>query len=217
MSPGITTFLVQTVLISMSGVLAPGPVTAATLAAGARRPGAGAWMAAGHGLIEFPLMGLILVGAGAWLRLPRFQKGVGLAGGTVLLVMAGLMLHGLWRSARGRRSDQAASAADPRRPLHPLWTGVVLTAGNPYFLLWWATVGLALATQAAGLGVLGFVLFAVVHWCCDLLWLSVLSLASFKGVTLMGPRAQQVVTGICAAAMAFFGAWFLVDVLAGSY
>ena len=213
MPSGVGAFIVQTLLISMSGVLAPGPVTAATLAAGARRPTAGAWIAVGHGLVEFPLMALILAGAGAWLRLPRFQAGVGLAGGIALIVMACLMLHGLWRSAR-RPPGGGGPAADPTgRRLGPVWTGVVLTAGNPYFLVWWATVGLALATKAAGLGVLGFALFAVVHWCCDLLWLAALALASHRGVVLLGPRAQQVVTLVCAAAMGVFGVMFLAGAL----
>jgi hypothetical protein len=107
--------------------------------------------------------------------------------------------------------DGLPAAAEPVRTGRPVWTGILLTGGNPYFLLWWATVGLGLSTQAMALGAMAFVLFAVVHWVCDLAWLTALSLASRKGITLMGPRAQRVVTMICAAAMAVFGGWFLYD------
>jgi len=185
----------------MSGVMAPGPVTAATLAAGTRRGDAGVWIAVGHGVVEFPLMGLILAGASSWFGSAAFRTGTGLAGGAMLVMMAGLMLWGPRRSA----------AAEPVRIGRPVWTGILLTGGNPYFLLWWATVGLGLSTQAMALGAMAFVLFAVVHWVCDLAWLTALSLASRKGITLMGPRAQRVVTMICAAAMAVFGVWFLYD------
>ena len=201
----IASFLVQAVLLSMSGVMAPGPVTAATLAGGARRAGAGSWIAVGHAVVEFPLMGLILLGVGAWLSKPAFQKGIGLAGGVVLLVMAAMMLRDLRRPAPA----QAPASRDARG--NPLWIGVVLTGGNPYFLLWWATVGLKLSTQAADLGVLAFALFAVMHWTCDLLWLTALSLASHKGIAILGPRAQRAVTVICALAMAVFGVKFLAD------
>jgi threonine/homoserine/homoserine lactone efflux protein len=200
----IASFLVQAVLLSMSGVMAPGPVTAATLAGGARRAGAGSWIAVGHAVVEFPLMGLILLGVGAWLSRPAFQKGIGLAGGVVLLVMTAMMLRDL-------RKPAAAGPAATDRPARPLWTGIVLTGGNPYFLLWWATVGLKLSTQAADLGVLAFALFAVMHWTCDLLWLTALSLASHKGIAILGPRAQRAVTVICALAMAVFGVKFLAD------
>ena len=71
--------------------------------------------------------------------------------------------------------------------------GIILTGANPYFLVWWATVGLALTTQAVELGLLAFALFSVVHWLCDLVWLEALSLASHKGTELLGGRVQRIV------------------------
>ena len=202
MSTSVTVFLFQAAIISLSGVMVPGPVTAATLAGGLRNRHAGAWIAVGHGIVEFPLMGLIMAGAGAVLTARAFQIAVGLGGGAALLLMSGLLLASL------RRRD--ASGA-PARQANPIWTGVVLTGGNPYFLLWWATVGLALSTRAMDLGVLAFGLFALVHWLCDLAWLEILSLASSRGVDLLGRRSQQAVTVVCSVAMAIFGIRFLWD------
>jgi threonine/homoserine/homoserine lactone efflux protein len=202
--PTVLAFLLQAVGISLSGVMAPGPVTAATLAAGARSRHAGAWIAVGHAIVEFPLMGLIMAGAGTVLKTRAFAIGVGLAGGVVLILMALILLRGLRQQPRHTRQVKTAS---------PLWTGVVLTGGNPYFLLWWATVGLALATRAVELGTLAFALFAIVHWLCDLLWLETLSLASNKGVALLGKKSQSLILVFCSAAMALFGIWFILDAL----
>ena len=86
-----------------------------------------------------------------------------------------------------------------------------MSAGNPYFLLWWATAGLALITTArTDFGAWAFVLLALVHWSCDLVWLTALSWASFKGSVLLGPKSQRVVLAVCAAAMAVFGLYFIV-------
>jgi len=196
------TFLAQTVAISLSGVLAPGPVTAAALAGGARNRHAGAWMAVGHGIIEFPLMLLIMGGAGVVLTAKAFRVGVGLAGGAALLLMALMILASLRRTGIEGKPPAASS---------PLWTGVVLTGGNPYFLVWWATVGLAMTTRAVELGVLAFGIFAVAHWLCDLIWLEILSLASHRGAGVFGATSQRVVLGICSAAMVFFGVKFVAD------
>lgn len=114
MTRSVATFLLQAALISLSGVLAPGPVTAATLAAGLRNRHAGTWVAIGHGIVEFPLMALIMAGAGAVLTAEAFRIGVGLTGGGALLAMAGLMLAGL-----RRQPAQGAS----RSPANPVWTG----------------------------------------------------------------------------------------------
>lgn len=195
-------FLLQAVVISLSGVMAPGPMTAAALAVGARSRHAGARMALGHGVVEFPLMLLIMAGAGTLLASEGVRIGIGLAGGVVLLVMGVQML----RSLRG--GSNATNQYDGKGPF---WTGIVFSGGNPYFLFWWATVGLALISRALELGVLAFGLFAIAHWLCDLVWLEALSWASFKGSKLLGERNQRIVLAICALALFFFGVMFIHD------
>ena len=195
-------FLAEAVVISLSGVLAPGPVTAVTLAAGARNRHAGALVALGHGIVEFPLMILIVVGVGQVFKIPQVKIGIALAGGAMLLLMG----VGILRQAF--RADEVQPAASGRGPV---LTGIVLSIGNPYFLLWWATVGLALATRAVGLGATAFILFAVLHWLCDLVWLEALSWTSFRGSKLLGGQGQRIVLSVCGAALLLFGGLFLYD------
>ncbi|HBO46306.1 MAG TPA: hypothetical protein DD670_20745, partial [Planctomycetaceae bacterium] len=155
-------FLISAVAVSLSGVMAPGPVTAATLAAGARSRHAGALIALGHAAVEMPLILLLAAGIGAFFRSPAVKAGIGLVGGAVLILMGVQLLLSL------RQSTTEGEATVER---HPFMIGVVLTGANPYFLFWWATVGLTLATQAAEYGAIALLIFAVVHWCCDLVWL----------------------------------------------
>ena len=182
--------------------MAPGPVTAAAIGMGARSRYAGMLLAIGHGIVEFPLMVLIVLGMGRILKLPTAQIVIGLAGGAFLLIMAIGMLKSL-RSAEIQEAKVAKNA--------PLLAGIILSASNPYFLFWWATVGLALATTATGMGIWAFALFAVVHWLCDFIWLSALSLASFKGTGLFGSRSRRIVLMICAVALFFFGLFFIYN------
>ena len=204
-------FLFSAIGISLSGVLAPGPMTAAVVSAGALRQHAGALAALGHAVVEFPLMVLVMWGAAGIFEIPGVAIGIGLLGGAVLLVMGGQTLAGL-------RKKVDSSNPPPQR--HPFLAGILLSGANPYFLLWWATIGLALTTKAAGLGVFAFAVFALVHWLCDLVWLEVLSLASFRGSRIMGERAQRIVPAVCGVALLFFGGKFIVsavgELLSGS-
>jgi len=193
-------FLFEVVAISLSGVMMPGPVTAAAVAMGARNRFAGVLMAVGHGIVEFPLMILIVLGVGRILKLPTAQIVIGLAGGIFLLIMAIQMLKSL------HSAEEQEVTATKRAPV---LAGIILSAGNPYFLVWWATVGLALATTATGIGIWAFVVFAIVHWLCDLVWLSALSWASFKGSVLLGPRGMRIVLLICSLALLVFGVVFI--------
>lgn len=195
-------FLIQVVGISLSGVMAPGPITAAAIAMGARNRFAGALMAVGHGIVEFPLMILIVLGMDKILKFPSTKIVIGFAGGAFLLIMAIQMLRSL-RSAEGQEVKVTKS--------RPIVAGIVLSGGSPLFLVWWASVGLNLAITATSLGIWAFALFAIVHWLCDLIWFSVLSWASFKGSGLLGPRSQRIVLLICSLALLGFGLFFIYN------
>ena len=180
----------------------PGPVTATVITLGSRNRNAGALLAIGHGIIEFPLMIVIILGMARWFQIEKVQIAIGLIGGLCLLLMALQMVF----SIKSNPDTQSRTLRS-----RPVLAGVILTASNPYFLIWWATIGLALATEASQWGVWAFVIFAFVHWSVDLIWLELLSLASFKGSSIMGQKGQRVVLLICAAAMAVFGMLFILS------
>ncbi|MGA2033552.1 MAG: LysE family transporter [Thermoguttaceae bacterium] len=198
----LLTFIFTIVGISLSGVMAPGPITAATLAAGERNRHAGAWICIGHILVELPLIVLLATGLGIFLESKGIRAGIGLVGGVLLLLMGVQLLASLPKS----ETEQSASVER-----HPFWIGVVLSGANPYFILWWATVGLTLTSQAIEFGILALVLFALVHWLCDLGWLEVLSFAGFKGSQALGDRSQKVISAICAVMLLGFGVKFVHD------
>ena len=181
----------------------PGPVTATAIAMGARNRYAGTLLAIGHGIIEFPLMVVIILGLGKYFEMPKVQIAIGLAGGAFLLLMA---IQGLL-SLKEKAENKSRVLTNK-----PVLAGIILSAGNPYFLIWWATVGLALATQATQWGIWAFALFALTHWSVDLIWLQILSWASFKGSVLLGPRGMRIVLMICSAALFVFGLFFIYNV-----
>ena len=195
-------FLGKVFIISFSGAMQPGPVTATAITMGSRSRWAGALLAVGHGIVEFPLIVLMIIGLGTIFESNAAQIAIGFAGGAVLVLMAIQMFV----SARANTNAQAKISRD-----RPILTGIVLSAGNPYFLVWWATVGLALATQAKGFGIWAFAVFAVVHWLVDLLWFGALSWASFKGSALLGPKSQPIVLAICSVALFGFGLYFIYN------
>jgi threonine/homoserine/homoserine lactone efflux protein len=195
-------FLAQVLIISCSGAMQPGPVTATAIAMGARNRWAGTLIAIGHGIIEFPLIVVIILGLGKYFELQKVQIAIGLSGGVFLLLMA---IQGLL-SLKAKAENKSRVLTNK-----PVLAGIILSASNPYFLLWWATVGLALATQAKEWGIWAFALFALAHWSVDLIWLQILSWVSFKGSVLLGPRGMRIVLMICSAALFVFGLFFVYN------
>lgn len=190
-------------VISLSGVMAPGPITTATLVFGAKDRSAGLKLALGHAAVEFPLIAMLMLGAGAFFTSHYARIVIGLAGGGLLAFMA-LQMYLITR----KNGDDDVSVGAFK---NPFTAGAALSAGNPYFLVWWATVGLALALQAKSLGVFAILLFAIVHWMMDAAWLWVLSTASFKGAAIFSAKVRTWILLACAAFMLFFGVEFIVD------
>ena len=202
MTASLGLFLLSAAGISLSGVMIPGPLTAATIAKGYREQNAGIFIALGHVVIELPLMALIYFGFAQFFASPQVKMGIGVAGGLMLIFMGAMVVRGM-RKNLGEAPDL---------PYNSFVTGIVMTGANPYFFLWWATIGIALIVTAAEFGIWGLVAFAVVHWSCDLVWEQVVSMSVFRTRHLWTRKVQLIVFGICALALVGFGVWFCVSV-----
>lgn len=194
-------FLLSVFAISTTGAMMPGPVTALTVAKGSQRRNAGALIAIGHGIIELPIMLLIYFGLASFMDLDPVRVSVGIIGGAVLLWMA----LGLFRNTPSVVTEQKGRAQGS------LLGGLALTLANPYFFVWWATVGAALIVSAQDFGGTGVAAMGVTHWLCDLGWLLLVSWVVFKSKRLWTEKVNRVVFGVCATILAGFGTWFVVS------
>jgi len=192
-------FLVSVIFISLSGVMMPGPVFAVTIAKGHKDKNAGAFIAFGHGIIEFPLMLLIYLGFAQFFTSNAVKMVIGLVGGTMLIFM-GIQMF---------RARKSIAAEGKDLPYNSLTAGIITSGANPYFFLWWATIGAALILTASTFGLIGFLLFVIVHWFCDLFWYLFVSMATFKSKHLWGRRTHEIVFGACSAILVVFGLWFI--------
>jgi threonine/homoserine/homoserine lactone efflux protein len=194
-------FLLETVLISLSGVMSPGPMSAVTVGKGSESPHAGALIAIGHGAVEFPLILAIFWGFGYVLDIAYVKTGIALVGGILLLLIGAGMFRNLKQSEIQARTDTR----------YPVLVGILLSVGNPFFLVWWVTVGAALISRSVRFGVWGLLAFALSHWMCDLVWCYFLSALSFRGGRFFGERFHRGVLMVCGAFMLFFGGKYIVD------
>jgi threonine/homoserine/homoserine lactone efflux protein len=199
-------FLASVVLISLTGVLMPGPLFAVTIEKAAKRKSAGLLIAVGHGIVEFPLMFLIYYGIEQVVALEILQTvqiTVGLVGGLLMMVMGVQTFRNRNKTIEKYESPKHES----------LIAGIWTTAANAGFIIWWLTVGTALVITARSFGLLPFVVFAVVHWLCDFFWYTGISLAIFKSRQFWTARVHQAIFVFCFAVLVCFGVWFFSSAL----
>jgi len=166
---------VTSFVVALSGALMPGPLLTITVGEATRRGfWAGPLIILGHGLLELTLVLLLLAGVGSILNQPVILGTVGLVGGGVLAWM-GL---GLLRASRTSRLQFEGNADTG---LHPVWSGIFMSLANPYWLIWWLTIGLGYVIFAAKFGLLGVFLFFAGHILADLAWYTLVSAAVAYG------------------------------------
>lgn len=201
METSLGLFLLSAVGISLTGVMLPGPLTAATIAKGYGDKNAGALIAVGHAVIEIPLIAAIYLGLGHLIGSPQVVK--------VIYIVGGLMLFYL--GFRVFRTAGNAVGEIGGLPTSSLVTGIVITGANPAFYIWWVTIGIVLIVGATKFGLIGIALFTLVHWLCDLTWYEVLSAGTFKSRKWWTRKVQRVVFSVCAFVLVGFGVWFCIS------
>jgi threonine/homoserine/homoserine lactone efflux protein len=191
-------FLFSVVLISLSGVLLPGPLFAATMEKAAKRKTAGLLIAVGHGIVEFPLMFLIYFWLSQFVIPDVVSITVGLVGGLLMIYMG-------FQTFRNRNKNNQKYAS-PKKD--SLVAGIWTTAANAGFILWWLTIGTTLILNAQIFGLLGFSVFAVVHWLCDFVWYTVVAFIIFKSRRFWNQKVHTAIFIFCFTVFVGFGAWF---------
>ncbi|MCW4003298.1 MAG: LysE family translocator [Candidatus Bathyarchaeota archaeon] len=196
-------FLASVLLISLTGVLMPGPLFAVTLEKASKSKIAGALIAVGHGIVEFPLMFLIFFVLSQFEIPSLVQVAVGLIGGALMIFMG-------IQTFRNRHKQETVAINVKRESI---LAGVYTTAANAGFILWWLTIGTTLILNAQLFGLLGFSIFAGVHWLCDFSWYTVAALLIFKSQRFWTQRTRIGITLFCVAVFIGFGAYFMGSAL----
>jgi threonine/homoserine/homoserine lactone efflux protein len=189
-------------LIALSGALMPGPLLTITLSESARRGFvAGPLIVLGHGILELVLVLLLLVGLAPMLNNDYIIGTVGLVGAVVLIWMAVGMIRSLPRL-------RLEGVATENKGTHPVWAGILMSLANPYWTIWWATIGLSYILYSLDLGLLGVVAFFCGHIIADLLWYAAVSFTVAHGRRFMSDQVYRGVIGCCAVALLGFAIYF---------
>jgi len=198
---GMLPILSSVVVISFSGVMAPGPMFAVTLAKSYKSPWAGTQISLGHAVIEVPLILLIYFGFARFFQNSTAQL--------VLSILGGGMI--IWMGIAMFRARNAVIHKGKDLPYNAFTAGILTSGLNPFFLVWWATIGSMLVMRFLDFGLTGLVVFIVVHWLCDLVWLSFVSATVYKTHSLWGHRVQEWLFIACALLLVGFGGWFVTS------
>lgn len=191
-------------VIGLTGALAPGPTLVATINASI----AGDWttglkVSLGHVIMELFLVLLILMGL-ASVALPYTSAIAGI-GGIALIAYGALTIAGSSKATLRTTSTHTVA--------NPYMAGFVTSAANPYFWIWWLSIGSAMiiAGLQGGLVLVGALMIG--HWSSDIVWLTLVSTGVSKGRTIVSDTSYQKIIALCGIFLMLFGAYYLSRLL----
>lgn len=189
-------------IIALSGALMPGPLLTITISESAKRgPWAGPQLIAGHAILELLMVVILLLGIGPLLQTDKSFIIIAFTGSAFMLWIALNMFKSL-PVITIRTSSEKKSFA------HPVISGFIMSLANPYWVIWWAAIGLGYVTYSIQFGLPGLISFFGGHLSADIAWYTLVSFSIAKGKKLMTDSAYRILTGVCATAIAGFAFWF---------
>ena len=213
-APGSVAIFATSFLVSLTGALSPGPLTTLAVREGVRRGfWAGPALAAGHGAIELALVVALALGLNRLLDEEWLTATIALVGGTFLLWLGAQIIRTAPRQELviGGQTGDGEPPARAASVLGLAASGVAVSVANPFWILWWATVGTAYIATSLEEGAAGVGVFYGAHFLTDLGWLSVIALTLATGRRIMSRRAYRGVLVACGVFLLGLGGWFLAS------
>ncbi len=198
-------FSVLVIVISASGVMAPGPLFAANIAHGLRGGvRSGIKMAIGHTIVELPLIILLGIGVFSLELFPEFRTIISIFGAITLFVFAAMQIKTIFRNKEITTNLKQG----------PFVSGILLSALNPFFIIWWLTIGFKLISDAMLIWAFsGILILFILHIWMDFAWLGVISYLASKSSKILSNKNYKIIMIGLSVMLVYFGITFLEDIL----
>ena len=195
--------------IGFSGAMMPGPLLTVNIAEATRR---GFWtgpiLIIGHAIAELVVVIALAVGLLQVINSEAAFKAIGLIGGLALILMGAMMFYDMYRGKLAFGGTQAARGSKLL-----IGKGITTSLSNPYWFVWWATVGSALLTKSLSHGFAGPTVFYIGHILSDLVWYSIVSFLISAGKKFLAGKPYYILLSLCALFLLYIGVTFIVDAL----
>ncbi|MGR6835197.1 LysE family transporter [Syntrophomonas erecta] len=200
---------VTSFVVGLSGAMMPGPLLTYTIASSTERgASAGPLTVLGHALLELLVVVSLLAGASSFLSQRAVTSSIAIIGGFFLVFLGYNMVKEVRLDKIHLPSRQEAQAGKGRL-MHPFPAGILVSLANPYWFVWWATVGLGYLTIAIQTGYQGVAAFFTGHIISDLIWYSFIAAVVAGGKRFLKPSLFRLILLLCGVFLGGLGIFFI--------
>jgi len=199
-------FTITAFAAGLSGAMVPGPMLTVTISDSVKKGfKAGPLVVLGHYLAEIALIIVILAGFSWLIGSNTAAMIIGTLGGIMLVFMG----HNISKSSKG--SPDISNGNGLTQRYGSVFGGIITSISNPYFFIWWATIGMAFMFKGLEIaGLVGLIGFLVGHWSADLSWYGLVSFFTGRGSNIMTDSHYKLIMKVCGIFLIILGVYFLV-------
>lgn len=204
----IILFAAASFWVGLSGAMVPGPMLTVTITDSIKKGfRAGPLVVLGHVIAETTLIILLILGLGWIIGSDLVTMLIGGIGGIMLIYIG-------YTIAKSPVPSEIPGDGEPVEKRGSILSGIMTSVTNPYFYLWWATVGWAFMLKGIELaGIIGVLSFLIGHWGADLTWYSLVSFFTGKGRHVLPGKRYRLIMIICGAFLIILGVYFIYSTL----
>ena len=208
--PEATIILIFTTsfVVALSGAIMPGPLLVLTIGEAARRGfWAGPLLILGHGILEIALVIALTLGLSQLAGGKLVSSIIGTVGGTVLVGMGLTIMRRGWH----KTTIPVANSVSKGQNRMLVLSGVLGSVSNPYFFIWWATIGTTYLLWSLKLGVAGVASFFAGHILADLGWYALMAFIIATGKKVVSDTVYHWLFLFCGSGLVVLGSYFIVS------
>jgi threonine/homoserine/homoserine lactone efflux protein len=186
----------------------PGPLLAYTISASARYGfWAGPLLILGHAILELTLIIVLVLGLDRFIKSDWVTSIIGMVGGIILIGMGLIMFRQGWRKVP-LPLEVSASVAENRKLVI---SGILVSMSNPYWFLWWATIGVTYLLWSLELGTAGIASFFTGHILADLVWYALVAFIVATGRKAFNDTVYSCLLMVCGVVLVGLGGYFVIS------
>jgi len=237
---GVSQIFFSALIVGFSGAIVPGPMFTTVITNVAKNGFKDSILIViGHALTELIILILFLAGILKYLNNDIVIKIIGITGGLVLLFLSINLIYSIIRNKiklnlnnnkinkiniinNNKNIDNNLNNVNHNKAINKnniykkninlsFFQGMLVSIINPYWYLWWVTIGAAFLVKSLSFKYAGVGFFYFGHISSDFIWYMIVGLIVSKGKKFLNEKIYKIIIILCAVFLFYLGIKFIID------
>jgi threonine/homoserine/homoserine lactone efflux protein len=207
---------IGSLLVAFSGALVPGPMLTLVISSVAEK---GFWtsffIVVGHSLLELLVVISFFLGVLKYLENPLIVKIIAILGGVFLLYLGVDIIISIFRKKYiiDFKSIVKKRTITGKSTVIVILKGILISLMNPYWYIWWITIGAAFIIKSVEFNIPGISSFYLGHISADFIWYLFIGFLINTGRKFFNQKIYNGILAACSIFLFYLGVRFIIEAL----